>query len=241
MAVDNTETAARSMALGSAAGFISGIGAAYSQQAAGFYQQAGYAIQAQENLRMAGLRADKTVEYGEAAFQRNLKKIEYEAINYKIQANTLMKDLRRVNATALARGYASGVVATQGSIEGIRGVNIREVYQDVGLSDLNALTARILGLEDATTMLKSSYDMAFYEREAAIVNASTLERTGKIATKTGGLLAGAELGKAATGFATTYPFGANLLAGGSSPNAPIQRGLGNKTSNSASMIDEYGP
>ena len=189
-------------------GLISGIGAAYAQQATGYYQQAGYAVQAQENLRLAGLRADKTAEYGEAAFQRNLLKINYETLNYKIQANTLLKGLRQANASALARGYASGVVATQGSIEGIRGVNVREVYQDVGISDLNALTARILGLEDATAMLKASYDSAFYEREAAIVNASTLERAGKIATKTGGLLAGVELGKAATGFAATYPFNA---------------------------------
>lgn len=215
--------AATSMAMGSLSGFISGIGAAYSQQAAGYYQQAGYAVQAQENLRLAGLRADKAAEYGEAAFKRNLMKIEYETLNYKIQANTLIKDLRRANASALARGYASGVVATQGSIGGIRGVNVREAYQDVGISDLNALTARILGLEDATTMLQSSYDMAFYEREAAIANASTLRRTGQIATKTAGLLAGAELGKAATGFATTYPASGINLFGSSKPsNAPIE-------------------
>jgi hypothetical protein len=186
-------------------GLISGIGAAYSQQATGYYQQAGYAVQAQENLRMAGLRADKTVEYGEAAFQRNLLKIEYETLNYKIQANTQLNQLRRANATALARGYASGVVATQGSIAGIRGVNVREVYQDVGITDLNAMTARILGLEDATAMLKSSYDSAFYDREAAIVNARTLQRTGDIAVKSGGLLAGAQLAKSTTDFAMTFP------------------------------------
>lgn len=215
-------SAAQSMALGSAAGFISGIGAAYAQQAAGYYQQAGYAVQAQENLRLAGLRADKTVEYGEAAFKRNLLKIEYETLNYKIQANTLIKDLRKANASALARGYASGVVATQGSIGGIRGVNVREVYQDVGISDLNALTARILGLEDATAMLTASYDSAFYEREAAIANAATLRRTGQIATKTGGLLAGVELGKAATGFATTFPYGADLFGSSKPSNAPVE-------------------
>lgn len=186
-------------------GLISGIGAAYSQQATGYYQQAGYAVQAQENLRMAGLRADKTVEYGEAAFKRNLLKIEYETLNYKIQANTQLNQLRRANATALARGYASGVVATQGSIAGIRGVNVREVYQDVGITDLNAMTARILGLEDATAMLKSSYDSAFYDREAAIVNARTLQRTGDIAVKSGGLLAGAQLAKSTTDFAMTFP------------------------------------
>ena len=216
-------TATTAMGAYALSGFISGIGAAYTQKAAGFYQQAGYAVQAQENLRMAGLRADKTVEYGEAAFQRNLKKIEYETLNYKIQANTLMKDLRRANATALARGYASGVVATQGSIAGIRGVNVREVYQDIGITDLNAMTARILGLEDATAMLKSSYDSAFYDREAAIANARTLQRTGDIAVKSGGLLAGAQLSTSLTNFAMTFPSkGVNLFGGGSSPNAPIE-------------------
>lgn len=207
-----SNAAVGAMALGSSAGFIAGIGAAYGQQAAGYYQQAGYAVQAQENLRMAGLRADKTVEYGEAAFKRNLLKIEYDTLNYKIQANTLLKGLRAANASALARGYASGVVATQGSVAGVRGANVREVYQDVGISDLNAMTARILGLEDATAMLKASYDSAFYDREAAIANAGTLRRTGEIATKTGGLLAGAELMKATTGLATTFPYqGINIF------------------------------
>jgi hypothetical protein len=198
-------TPTQAMGMAAASGLIAGIGAAYSQQAAGYYQQAGSAVQAQEALRMAGLRADKAVEYGEAAFKRNLLKIEYDTLNYKIQANTLIKGLRQANAAALARGYASGVVATQGSIGGVRGANVREVYQDVGITDLNAMTARILGLEDATAMLKQSYDMAFYEREAAIANANTLRKAGGIARETGGLLAGAELMKATTGFAMNYP------------------------------------
>jgi hypothetical protein len=194
-----------SMGMAAASGLIAGIGAAYAQQAQGYYQQAGYAVQAQENLRLAGLRADKAVEYGEAAFKRNLMKIEYETLNYKIQANNQLKNLRATNAAILARGYASGVVATGGSYQGVRGANVREVYQDVGISDLNAMTARILGLEDATTMLQQSYDMAFYEREAAIANAGTLQKAGTIAKGTGGLLAGVELSKAATGFAMNYP------------------------------------
>ena len=197
--------ATASMGMAAASGLIAGIGAAYAQQAQGYYQQAGYAVQAQEALRMAGLRADKAVEYGEAAFKRNLMKIEYETLNYKIQANTLIKGLRQANAAALARGYASGVVATQGSIAGVRGANIREVYQDVGISDLNAMTARILGLEDATTMLQQSYDMAFYEREAAIANAGTLRKAGGIASATGGLLAGIQLSQAGANFAMNYP------------------------------------
>jgi len=199
-------TPTQAMGTAAVSGLIAGIGAAYTQQAQGYYQQAGYAVQAQEALRMAGLRADKAAEYGEAAFKRNLLKIEYDTLNYKIQANTQLKNLRATNAAILARGYASGVVSTGGSYQGVRGANVREVYQDVGITDLNAMTARILGLEDATTMLKQSYDMAFYEREAAIANAGTLRKAGAIAKETGGLLAGAELAKAGTNFAMTYPF-----------------------------------
>lgn len=198
-------TPTQAMGAAAVSGLISGIGAAYAQQATGYYQQAGYSVQAQEALRLAGLRADKAVEYGEAAFKRNLLKIEYDSLNYKIQANNQLKNLRATNAAILARGYASGVVATGGSYAGVRGANVREVYQDVGITDLNAMTARILGLEDATTMLQQSYDMAFYEREAAIANAGTLRKAGGIAAKTGGLLAGAELMKATTSFAMTYP------------------------------------
>ena len=198
-------TPTQAMGMAAASGLIAGIGAAYAQQATGYYQQAGYSVQAQEALRLAGLRADKAAEYGEAAFKRNLLKIEYDSLNYKIQANNQLKNLRATNAAILARGYASGVVATGGSYAGVRGANVREVYQDVGITDLNAMTARILGLEDATTMLQQSYDMAFYEREAAIANAGTLLKAGGIAAKTGGLLAGAELMKATTSFAMTYP------------------------------------
>jgi hypothetical protein len=195
-----TPTNTRAMSMYAASGLIAGIGAAYAQQASGFYQAAGYSIQAQENLRLAGLRADKVVEYGEAAFKRNLMKIEYDSINYKIQANTQLAQLRKANATALARGYASGVVATEGTYGGIRGANVRAAYQD-----LNAMTARILGFEDATAMLQSSYDSAFYDREAAIANSRTAQRTGDIAIKSGGLMAGVQLATSATNFAMTFP------------------------------------
>lgn len=208
--VSTTNT--RAMGAYALSGLISGVAAGYAQQASGFYQQAGYALQAQENLRMAGLRADKVVEYGEASFKRNLMKIEYEAINYKIQANAQLAQLRRANATALARGYASGVVATEGTYGGIRASNVRQAFQDISITDLNAMTAKILGLEDATALLQSSYDSAFYDREAAIVNAGTLQRTGDIAAKSGGLMAGVQLAKSTTDFAMTFPSkGINLF------------------------------
>lgn len=198
------------MAASAATGLVSSIGAAYAQQAQGYYRAAGLAVQAQENLRLAGLRADKEIEYGEASFKRNLMKIEYDTLNYKIQANSLMKNLQRANATALARGYASGAVATEGSIAGIRAMNVREAYKDVRISDLNAMTARIMGLEDATTLLQSSYDSAFYNREAAIQNTKTALKSGGYATDTSGLLAGVELMKGVSSFAQTFPFKAYM-------------------------------
>jgi hypothetical protein len=207
------------MGMYAASGLIAGIGAAYAQQASGFYQAAGYSIQAQENLRLAGLRADKVVEYGEAAFKRNLMKIEYDSINYKIQANTQLAQLRKANATALARGYASGVVATEGTYGGIRAANVRAAAQDIAITDLNAMTARIFGYEDATAMLQSSYDSAFYDREAAISNSRTAQRTGDIAVKSGGLMAGVQLATSATNFAMTFPSKGVDLFGSTSKKA----------------------
>jgi hypothetical protein len=209
----------RAMGLYAASGLVAGVGAAYAQQAAGYYQSAGYSIQAQENLRLAGLRADKVVEYGEAAFKRNLMKIEYDSINYKIQANTQLAQLRKANATALARGYASGVVATEGTYGGIRGANVRAAFQDISITDLNAMTARILGYEDATAMLQSSYDSAFYDREAAISNSRTAQRTGDIAVKSGSLMAGVQLATSATNFAMTVPSKGVDLFGSTSKKA----------------------
>jgi hypothetical protein len=209
----------RAMGMYAASGLIAGIGAAYAQQASGFYQAAGYSIQAQENLRLAGLRADKVVEYGEAAFKRNLMKIEYDSINYKIQANTQLAQLRKANATALARGYASGVVATEGTYGGIRAANVRAAAQDIAITDLNAMTAKILGFEDATAMLQSSYDSAFYDREAAIANSRTAQRTGDIAVKSGGLMAGVQLATSATNFAMTFPSKGVDLFGSTSKKA----------------------
>ena len=146
-------------------------------------------------------------------------KIEYDSINYKIQANTQLAQLRKANATALARGYASGVVATEGTYGGIRGANVRAAFQDIAITDLNAMTAKILGFEDATAMLQSSYDSAFYDREAAISNSRTAQRTGDIAVKSGGLMAGVQLASSATNFAMTFPSKGIDLFGSTSKKA----------------------
>jgi hypothetical protein len=45
----------------SLSGLFTGIASSYAQKAQGYLQQAGYAAQAQSNLYLAGLRADKEI------------------------------------------------------------------------------------------------------------------------------------------------------------------------------------
>jgi hypothetical protein len=185
------------------AGLFASIGSAYASKAQGYLQQAGYAAQATENLRLAGLRADKAVEYAELNYERRTFQTELEAINYKIQANTLLRSLSKANATARARAAANGV--SGGSSFNIQATNVRNVYQDVGIVDLNAMVARVFGMEDATNILKAGYDQSNYEREASIANARSLLTTGRYAAQSGGILATAQLIEGGIGFAKAFP------------------------------------
>jgi hypothetical protein len=68
-------------------------------------------------------------------------------------------------------------------------------------------------------MLQSSYDSAFYDREAAISNSRTAQRTGDIAVKSGSLMAGVQLATSATNFAMTFPSKGVDLFGSTSKKA----------------------
>jgi hypothetical protein len=186
-------------------GVFSSIGSAYAQQAQGYLQQAGYAAQAQSNLRLSGLRADKEIEYAELAFARRKFQTNIEQLNYKVQANSLLNNLRRTNASARARSAAAGLNPGGGSALAIQEQNVRQTYQDVGMVDLSALVARVFGMEDATNILRSGYDNAFYTREQAISNTNALLTAGGYAADTGNLLAGATLSQGALSFARTVP------------------------------------
>jgi hypothetical protein len=188
-----------------AAGFITSIGSAYASQAQGYIQQAGYAAQAQENLRLSGLRADKSVEYAQIQFDRRQFQTGIEQLNYKVQANSLLNNLRTTNASVRARAAAAGLNPGGGSALAIQERNIRATYQDVGMTDLSALVARVFGMEDATNILRAGYDNAFYLREAAIANTEGMLSAGGYATQTGGLLATAKLAEGALQFAKTVP------------------------------------
>lgn len=191
--------------LTAAAGLFSSIGAAYAQQAQGYTQQAAYAAQARANLQMAGLRADKQIEYAQLSFDRRQFQTRIDQLNYKVQANSLLDNLRRANASTRARAAAAGLDMGSGSAYAIQRENVRQTYQDVGMVELSALVARVFGMEDATNILRAGYDNAFYAREEALVGARTSLQAGEYAAQTGGLLAGATLAEGAVQFAKTVP------------------------------------
>lgn len=206
MAISEATLGTITTGLTATAGLFTGAASAYAQRAQGFLQQAGYAAQAEANLRLAGLRADKEIEYADIQFRRKQFQTQMDQINYKIAANSLLSDLRKANAAVRARAAANGVAIGEGSAMAVQTQNVLDTYRDVGMVDLSALAARVFGMEDATNILKAGYDSAFYEREAAITNARSLLKSGEYAARSGGLLAGVQLAQTGLKFAQTFPF-----------------------------------
>lgn len=191
--------------LTAASGLIAAYGAAQASKAQGFLQQASYLTQATENLRIAGLRADKSIEYANLQADRRTMQTQFDVLNYKIQGNTLLRSLAKTNATARARAAANGVDYGGGSAYGVQVSNVQNVYRDVGITDLNALTARVFGMEDATNILKAGYDQAFLDREVALGQLGYASQAGDFAARTGGILANAKLVEGGVQFAKTFP------------------------------------
>lgn len=186
-------------------GLFGTVASAESQRAAGAMQAASYAAQAQEDLRMAGIRADKAYEYADIQANRKLFENQFTQINYKIAALSRMQDLQARNATVRARAAAGGVRFAEGSAFTGQMQNVKNTMFDVGMIDLSALAARVFGFEDATNILKAGADTAFYEREAAIANARAGLTAGGYANRSAGLMAGVQLAQGAVKFAETFP------------------------------------
>ena len=186
------------------AGMIAAYGTAQAQQAAAIQQQTSYMLQARDNLAVAEVRAEMSDQYAQIQAGRITKKAELEAQNYKIAGNQLLKNLRATNASARARAAASGVSFGEGSALAVQTENVRNVMMDVGIADLNALTAQVLGFEDATAMIQSTGYQNFLNVFAAQRQAGQFEQAGKAARQQGGLLANATLIKGATDFAQTF-------------------------------------
>lgn len=186
-----------------AAGFISAYGASQAQQAAAIQQETGYKLQALDNLTVAQVRADMSDQYAQIQAGRMLKKAEIEARNYQIAGNQLLRNLRSVNATARARAAASGVAFGEGSTANIQLENVRNTMFDVGITDLNALTAKVLGFEDAAAMMQSTEYQNFLNVFAAQRQAGQYTQAGRAARQQGSLLASATLTRGAVEFGQT--------------------------------------
>jgi hypothetical protein len=183
------------------AGLISAYGEAEAQKAAAINQQTSYLLQARDTLAVAEVRADMAEQYATIQAGRTLKKAELEAQNYTIAGNTLLKNMRATNAAVRARAAASGVVLGEGSVQAVQRENVAATMRDVGISDLNALTARVMGFEDASAMLQSTEYQNMLNLYTARSQAGQLSFAGASARKSGGILAGATLAKAGIEYA----------------------------------------
>ena len=175
------------------AGLIGAYGESQAQKAAAINQQTSYLLQARDTLAVAEVRADMSEQYATIQAGRTVKKAELEAQNYQISGNSLLKNMRATNAAIRARAAASGVVLGEGSVQAVQRENVAATFRDVGIADLNALTARVLGFEDASAMLESTDYQNMLNLYSARSQAGQLSFAGSAARRAGGILAGATL------------------------------------------------
>jgi len=187
-----------------AAGFITAYGQSEAQKAAAINQQTGYMVQARDNLAIAGVRSDMDNQYAEIQAGRILKKAENEAMNYQIAGNSLLKNMRATNASMRARAAASGVVVGEGSYAAVARENVAATMRDVGIADLNALTAKVLGFEDASAMIQSTQYQSFLNNFSAQRQAGQYEMAASAARTQGNLLSSYTLLKGGMDLAKTY-------------------------------------
>jgi len=186
------------------AGFLTSYAQSQMQIAAGIQQQTGYLLQARDNLAVAEVRADMAEMYAAIQAGRTLKKSQMESQNYQIAGNTLLKNMRATNAAIRARAAANGVVLGEGSVQAVQNENVRATMFDVGITDLNALTARIMGYEDATALVQSTEYQNMLNLFTAERQGAQYEQAGGAARTTGGLLSNATLATAAVNFGERY-------------------------------------
>ena len=179
------------------AGLISAYGQAEAQKAQGIQSQTAYLLQARDSLAIAGVRAEMDTLYSSIQAGRTLKKAEIEAQNYTIAGNTLLKNMRAANASMRARAAASGVAYGEGSAAAVQRENVAATMRDVGIADLNALTARVLGFEDAAAMFQSTEMQNTLNLFAAERQAGQFTQAGNAARQQAGLLAKFTLAEAA--------------------------------------------
>lgn len=184
-------------AMTAGAGVLMAYGANQLSKAAAINQQTAYLTQARDVLAIAEIKAESSEQYAMLQAGRTLMRSEMEALNYKIAGNQLLKNLRRTNAAVRARAAASGVAFGEGSMLALQGENTAATMRDVGIADLNALTAQVLGFEDATAMLQSTEYQNMLNLYQAQRQAGAFEAAGATSRRMGGLMADIQFGQAA--------------------------------------------
>lgn len=186
------------------AGAINAYGQSQATQAAAIQTQTANLVSARDALVVAGVRADMSEQYAQIQAGRILKKAELEAQNYTIAGNQLLKNLRATNASMRARAAASGVAYGEGSAQAVQNQNTKNVQQDVAIADLNALTARVYGFEDATALIQSTEYQNFLNNYTAQRQSGQYNMAADAARTQGGLLSNYQLASGALNFAKTY-------------------------------------
>lgn len=183
-------------------GFLASYGEAQAQIAASIQQQTGFLLQARNTLAVAEVNSKFAQQYANIQAGRTLKRAEIDALNYQIAGNTLLKNMRATNAAVRARAAASGVVVGEGSFQGVQNENVRNTMMDVGITDLSALTARVMGFEDAAAMMQSTELQNTLNMFSAGQQAGQYSQAASATRSTGGLMAtqtlikgGIQLGK----------------------------------------------
>jgi hypothetical protein len=186
------------------AGLISAYGASQAAKAAAINQQTSYLLQARDTLAVSQVRAEFSEQYATIQAGRTLKRADMEAQNYTIAGNTLLKNMRATNASIRARAAASGVVLGEGSFQNVISQNVENVMRDVNIADLNALTAQVLGFEDASAMMQSTDIQNTLSLYSAGSQAGQYTFAASAARRAGGILAGQTLTSALAPAYKTY-------------------------------------
>jgi hypothetical protein len=187
-------------------GLLDSFAASEYQRAQSIQQQTSYLVQARDQLAIADVRADLDQTYAEVQAGRILQKAETEARNWQIAGNTLLRNMRQTNAALRARAAASGVALGTGSIEDVQRENVGATMRDVDVTQLNALTARVLGFEDVSSLLQSTELQNTLNVFQAQRQAGQYEGAATAARRTGGMLANYTLVRGATNFLKAEPF-----------------------------------
>ena len=157
-------------------------------------------------MAVAEVRADLDGQYAAVQSGRMLQKAENEARNWQIAGNTLLRNMRQTNAAIRARAAASGVVVGEGSVQQVVDQNVAASMRDVAVTDLNALTARVLGFEDVTALLQSTDLQTTINLFQAQRQSGQYNQAAASARQTGGMLANFTLARGIGNFVKADPF-----------------------------------